>query len=262
MTGPLLELKDLRKNFGRTEIIRGATLSVAEGEVHALIGPNGAGKSTLFHLISGRIVPTSGQILFNGADITGLRPAIISRRGLARSFQQTSAFKDMTVAENIAVAAMKAQNENGSALKPSGAMKAVWERVTEVMELLNLMRFRDVPVSGLAYSEQRALEIALAVACDPKLVLLDEPTAGMSRAETEAVIDAIGRIAKGRTLMLIEHDMNVVFGLANTISVLVYGEVLASAPPAIIRDDPRVRQAYLGQTAHGSADQEKEVAHG
>jgi len=249
MTQVILSIEDLRKDFGRTQIIRGATLQVQTGEIHALIGPNGAGKSTLFHLVSGRLAPTSGRILFEGIDIAGQRPAIIARRGLARSFQQTSAFRDLTVAENIAVAAMWMRDERGSPVRPASAMRSTWERVDEVMELLSLTRFRNLQASALAYSEQRALEIALAVAGDPRLLLLDEPTAGMSRAETEIAIEAIRRIAKGRTLVLIEHDMNVVFGLADTVSMLVYGEVLASAPPAVIRDDPRVRQAYLG---HGS----------
>ncbi|MFY8039037.1 MAG: ABC transporter ATP-binding protein [Bosea sp. (in: a-proteobacteria)] len=257
MTAPLLELTEVRKSFGRTEIIRGATLTVRQGEIHALIGPNGAGKSTLFHLISGRLPVTSGQIVFQGRDITGERPATIARLGLARSFQQTLAFRDMSVAENIAVAAMRANGEVGSILKPVSAMASVWHRVTEVMELLNLTRFKGQPASSLAYSDQRALEIAIAIAPDPALVLLDEPTAGMSRAETGSMIDAIRLIARGRTLVLVEHDMNVVFGLAQTVSVLVYGEVLISASPDVVRADARVRAAYLGQT-----EQVVEAAHG
>jgi branched-chain amino acid transport system ATP-binding protein len=254
MTAPLLELRDVRKSFGRTEIIRGASLTVAEGEIHALIGPNGAGKSTLFHLISGRIAATAGSIRFRGEEITGRRPAAIARLGLARSFQQTSAFREMTVAENVAVAAMRARAETGSILKPVSAMREVWRRVEEVLELLNLARFRDHTAGSLAYSDQRALEIALAIAPDPRIVMLDEPTAGMSRAETQGVIEAIRTIGRGRTLILVEHDMNVVFGLAQTVSVLVYGQVLTSAAPDEVRRDERVRAAYLGQAmeaAHG-----------
>jgi branched-chain amino acid transport system ATP-binding protein len=250
MTVPLLQLTSVRKSFGRTEIIRGASLDVHDGEIHALIGPNGAGKSTLFHLISGRLPLTSGSIRFRGHDITGQRPAAIARLGLARSFQQTLAFREMSVADNIAVAAMRANGETGSIMKPMKAMTPVWARVEEVMDLLNLTGFRNHLAASLAYSDQRSLEIALAIAPNPALVLLDEPTAGMSRAETDNMIAAIRAIAKGRTLVLVEHDMNVVFGLAHTVSVLVYGEVLVSAPPDTVRTDARVRSAYLGQAEH------------
>jgi branched-chain amino acid transport system ATP-binding protein len=247
MSDAVLELRDVRKSFGRTDIIRGANLTVRRGEIHALIGPNGAGKSTLFHLVSGRLPVSSGSIRLGGVEVSGWRPAVIARAGLARSFQQTSAFREMTVAENVAVAAMRAKGEGGSVLKPIKAMGLVWARVEEVLTLLNLTRFGDRPAGALAYSDQRALEIALAVAPDPEIVLLDEPTAGMSRAETETIIAAIRAIAKGRTLVLVEHDMNVVFGLADTVSVLVYGEVIVSASPAQVRQDARVRAAYLGQ---------------
>jgi branched-chain amino acid transport system ATP-binding protein len=248
MTASILSLHDVRKRFGRTDIILGATLNVAEGEIHALIGPNGAGKSTLFHLISGRLAPTSGRIVFKGRDITGARPVAIARMGLSRSFQQTSAFKNLTVGENVAIAAMRSRGETGSMLKPARSMTATWETVDKTLDLVGLGHFRNQPVSALAYSDQRALEIALAVAGDPAIVLLDEPTAGMSRAETVVVIDVIRRIAASRTVVLIEHDMNVVFGLARTVSVLVYGVVLVSAPPDVVRNDDRVRQAYLGQS--------------
>lgn len=249
MSPPILSLDAVRKSFGRTEIIRGATLDVCDGEIHALIGPNGAGKSTLFHLISGLLTPSSGRITFRGHRIDGRRPAEIARMGLARSFQQTRAFDEMTVAENLAVAAMWSRGERGAIHRATTSMRAVTDRVEEVLELVGLTTYRDAPVSDLAYSESRSLEVALAVAGDPRLVLLDEPTAGMSRAETEVATDVIRRIAKGRTVVLIEHDMNVVFDLANTVSMLVYGSVLVHGTPAEVRENEHVRQAYLGHAA-------------
>lgn len=254
MSASILSLEGVRLSFGHADIIRGASFSIREGEIHALIGPNGAGKSTLFHLISGRLAPNSGHIRFRGRDIAGARPSLIARLGLSRSFQQTSAFPSLTVAENLAIAVMGATGERGSILRTSAAMPAVWARVEALLEKIGLARFADRIVANLAYSEQRILEIGLACAGDPALILLDEPTAGMSRAETEEMVPVLSAIARGRTLVLVEHDMEVVFRIADTVTVLVHGEVLASGSPAVIRSDPRVRQAYLGQTP--------EVAHG
>jgi branched-chain amino acid transport system ATP-binding protein len=250
MSRPILSLDAVRKSFGRTEIIRGATLDVSDGEIHALIGPNGAGKSTLFHLISGLLTPSSGRITFLGRRIDGHRPAEIARMGLARSFQQTRAFDEMSVGENLAVATMWSRGERGAIHRSVTSMRTVSDRVEEVLDLVGLTAYRHAPVSGLAYSESRSLEVALAVAGDPRLVLLDEPTAGMSRAETAVATDIIRRVARGRTVVLIEHDMNVVFDLADTVSMLVYGSVLISGTPAEVQANEHVRQAYLG---HGTA---------
>lgn len=244
----ILRLHEVRKRFGKTEIIRGANLDIAEGEIHALIGPNGAGKSTVFHLISGRLAPDSGTISYFGENIAGLRPALIARRGISRSFQQTSAFPTLTVAENLVVAAMARSSERGSITKTTAAMRAAWSRAEELLALLGLEQRAAEAAGALAYADARALEIGLAIAPDPRLVLLDEPTAGMSRAETDATMAAIRRLAKGRTLVLVEHDMNVVYALANRVSVLVYGEVIVTAAPSIVREDPRVQSAYLGRS--------------
>ena len=246
MSDAVLELRDVRKSFGRTDIIRGASLIVQRGEIHALIGPNGAGKSTLFHLVSGRLPVSSGSIRLGGVEISGKRPAAIAKAGLARSFQQTSAFREMTVAENIAVAAMRARGESGSVLKPIRAMHSVWARVEEVLTLLNLSRFRDRPAGALAYSDQRSLEIALAVAPDPAIVLLDEPTAGMTHEDVDRIIALVKRVAQGRTVLLVEHNLKVVAGLCDRITVLTRGRVLAEGDYAEVSANPEVQAAYLG----------------
>jgi branched-chain amino acid transport system ATP-binding protein len=243
---PVLELAGVRKAFGETVIIRGTDLVALRGEKHALIGPNGAGKSTLFNLISGRLQPTSGSIKLFGREIAGEAPDKIARSGLSRGFQTTSAFSDLTVSENLAVAAMRSQRESGSIWKSSRHMTKVWRRVDELLGILNLTSSRSHTVSRLPYSEQRLLELGLTLASDPAVMLIDEPTAGMSRADTDAMISTLVKIGEGRTLILIEHDMNVVFGLADRISVLVHGQVVVTGTPTEVRNDPRARNAYLG----------------
>lgn len=250
MTGAVaLELSDVKKSFGSTTIIRGTNLVVTKGERHALIGPNGAGKSTLFNLVSGRLQPSAGSIRLFGREIAGERPDRIARLGLSRGFQATSAFNDLSVAENLAVASMRSRGEGGAIWKPSRHMREVWRRVDELLVTLKLTSSRDHPASRLPYAEQRLLELGLTLAGDPGVMLIDEPTAGMSRADTDAMISTLVTIAQGRTLILIEHDMNVVFGLADRVSVLVHGEVIVSGTPAEVRNSPKARSAYLG--AHG-----------
>jgi ABC-type branched-chain amino acid transport systems, ATPase component len=247
MTGDrVLELAGVKKAFGETLIIRGTDLAILRGEKHALIGPNGAGKSTLFNLISGRLQPTSGSIKLFGREIGGQAPHYIARLGLSRGFQTTSAFNDLTVAENLAIAAMRSQGESGSVWKSTRQMARVWDRVDELLRDLNLAASKSYTVARLPYSEQRLLELGLTLASDPAVLLIDEPTAGMSRADTDAMISTLLSIAQGRTLILIEHDMNVVFGLADRISVLVHGQVVATGTPAEVRNDSRARGAYLG----------------
>ncbi len=243
---PALELRDLRKSFGRTEIIRGATLSVAQGERVAIIGPNGAGKSTLFNLISGRFEPTSGQILLNGQRIEGLAPYEVSRRGLARSFQVSNLFTRLSAFENIRCAVLWSMGYRYAFWKFLSDLHDANRRTVEVLEMIKLDRRRDVQAMNLTYAEQRALEIGITIAGGADVVLLDEPTAGMSRSETTRFIDLIREITVGKTLLTVEHDMGVVFGLADKIAVLVYGEVIAFDEPEAVRADARVQEAYLG----------------
>ena len=241
-----LELRDLRKSFGRTEIIRGATLAVAKGERVAIIGPNGAGKSTLFNLISGRFEPTSGQILLNGKRIEGLAPYEVSRKGLARSFQVSNLFTRLSAFENIRCAVLWSMGYRYAFWKFLSNLHDANARATEVLEMIKLDRRRNVLAMNLTYAEQRALEIGITIAGGADVVLLDEPTAGMSRSETTRFIELIREITVGKTLLTVEHDMGVVFGLADKIAVLVYGEVIAFDTPDAVRADSRVQEAYLG----------------
>jgi branched-chain amino acid transport system ATP-binding protein len=249
MTAPALELRDIRKGFGPTEIIRGVNLHVAACERHAVIGPNGAGKSTLFNLISGRMRPDAGSIALKGSDITAMPPWLINRRGLSRSFQVTNIFHRMSVWENVRAAVLWPAGEHYVFWRDAGRGGEVGACTDRVLAEFDLTDRRDVPAGILTYAEQRALEIAITVAGGADVILLDEPTAGMSRAETDRAVALIRRISEGRTLMIVEHDMSVVFDLADRISVLVYGEIVASGTPADIRNNPKVRDAYLGQEA-------------
>ena len=249
MTAPALELHEVRKSFGATAIIRGVDLSIARGERHALIGPNGAGKSTLFHLVTGRFPASSGTISLNGEDVTGLSPFAIYRRGLSRSFQITNIFPRLSVYENLRCAVLWSLGHGYAFWRMIDRMRDVNERAESVLERIGLSRRRDVPAGLLAYAEQRALEIGLAIAGEPAVILLDEPTAGMSRGEAEHAVDLIRRVSEGRTLLIVEHDMAVVFGLADRISVLVYGEIIASDAPEKIRANRAVQEAYLGTVA-------------
>jgi branched-chain amino acid transport system ATP-binding protein len=249
-TSKVLELENLHKSFGETKIIRGVNLTVKNQQRHALIGPNGAGKSTLFNLISGHYVPTSGDIRLNGQTITGLPPHLINRRGLSRSFQITNLFPRMSVAENLRISVMGRHGYRFTMFRPIAWMKAVNAEVDEMVERLRLTRRRDDLAGDLAYSEQRALEIGMSLATDPLILMLDEPTAGMSREETAYIVEMIRSVTEGRTLLVVEHDMSVVFTLCDQISVLVYGKVIASGEPAAVRADNKVQEAYLGEEVH------------
>ncbi|MBP6531122.1 MAG: ABC transporter ATP-binding protein [Burkholderiales bacterium] len=241
-----LELTDVKKSFGKTEIIRGVNLAVNKGERVAVIGPNGAGKSTLFNLISGRFGPTSGSIKLHGADIVGKPPYEISRLGLARSFQITNIFPRLSVFENLRCAALYASGQKYSFWKPLSKLTELNDRTEALMASLELKRRRDVAASLLTYSEQRALEVGLTIAGGGNVILLDEPTAGMSHSETDRFVHLIRTVTEGKTLLTVEHDMGVVFGLADRIAVLVYGEVIAFDTPERVRADPKVQEAYLG----------------
>ena len=241
-----LELRDVRKSFGKTEIIRGASLSVKQGERVAIIGPNGAGKSTLFNLISGRFHASTGDILVNGQSILGRKPFEINRMGLARSFQVSNLFTRLSVFENIRCAVLWSKGYRYSFWRFLADAKDANERTDEVLKMIKLDKRRDVLAMNLTYAEQRALEIGITIAGGADVILLDEPTAGMSRSETTRFVQLIREVTVGKTLLTVEHDMGVVFGLADRIAVLVYGEVIAFDTPEAVRANPRVQEAYLG----------------
>jgi branched-chain amino acid transport system ATP-binding protein len=245
----VLELCDVHKSFGATSIIRGVRLAVTRGQRHGLIGPNGAGKSTLFNLISGQFAPSAGDILLNGQSIAGLAPHVINRRGLSRSFQITNLFPKMTVAENLRISVMGQHGHRFTLFRPVAKLPAVGSQVDEYLEKLRLQRRRHDLAGDLAYSEQRALEIGMALATNPEILLLDEPTSGMSREESAYVVELIRNVTEDKTLLVVEHDMSVVFNLCDQTSVLVYGEILASGAPEQVRADHRVQEAYLGEEA-------------
>ena len=241
-----LELKNLCKSFGRTEIIRGANLAVRPGERVAIIGPNGAGKSTLFNLISGRLLPTSGEVHLNGQRIDGKRPHEINRLGLSRSFQITNIFPRLSVFENLRCAVLWSLGYRYTFLRFLSGLEDANARADQLLVQVGLAAKRDVQAVNLTYAEQRALEIGITIAGGAQVILLDEPTAGMSTTETAHFIRLIRQVTEGKTLLTVEHDMGVVFGLADRIAVVVYGEVIAFDTPEAIRANPRVQEAYLG----------------
>ena len=252
MSAYALELKDLRKNFGRTEIIRGVNLAVQAGERVAVIGPNGAGKSTLFNLISGRFGPTSGEILLNGQRIDHKKPYEINRMGLSRSFQITNIFPKLSVFENLRCAVLLSLGYKYTFLKFLSGLKDANERAEQLMEMIRLDKKRDTLAMNLTYAEQRALEIGITIAGGSDVILLDEPTAGMSKSETSRFIHLIKEVTVGKTLLTVEHDMGVVFGLADKIAVVVYGEVIAYDTPEAVRANAKVQEAYLGSSVADS----------
>jgi branched-chain amino acid transport system ATP-binding protein len=241
-----LELTGVHKSFGATEIIRGVSLAIPRGERHAIIGPNGAGKSTLFNLMSGRLRATRGSIRLDGADVTRERAYRIARRGLARSFQVTNIFPRLTVRENVRCSVLWSLGHRHCFWRGIDRLRDANERADETLERIGLAARRDALAGVLSYAEQRALEIGITIAGGARVILLDEPTAGMSRPETEAAVELIRSVTQDRTLVMVEHDMGVVFGLADRISVLVYGEIVASDTPERIRANDAVRAAYLG----------------
>jgi len=249
MSVPALELRQVRKQFGSVEIIRGVDLAVNKGERLAIIGPNGAGKSTLFNLISGRFGVSSGEISLNGQAIQRLAPYEINRLGLSRSFQITNIFHRLSVFENLRCAVLWSLGYRYSFWHKLSALKDARSQAEHVMESIGLSWRRDTPAGLLTYAEQRALEIGITVAGGAEVILLDEPTAGMSRSESDAAVNLISKVTKDKTLLMVEHDMSVVFGLADRIAVVVYGEVIACDTPAAIRENAKVQEAYLGSHA-------------
>ncbi len=241
-----LVLKGVTKRFGPIQVLEGIDLQVRAGERHALIGPNGAGKSTLFHMVSGYLAPTAGDIVINGARANGLKPHRLNRGGLSRSFQITAIFDRLSVRDNVYMAVMSRHGKRWSLWRTSPLWRQIDAETDEILQGANLAHQAGRDAGTLSYSEQRTLEICMTVATGPEVILLDEPTAGMSREETQHIVAFIRRLTQGRTLVMVEHDMDVVFGLADRISVLCNGRILATGTPEAIRNDARVQEAYLG----------------
>ena len=241
-----LKLDNVKKSFSGTEIIRGLNLSVYSNERHAIIGPNGAGKSTAYNLITGRYEVSSGKIYLMGKDITNLQPYQVKRMGLSRSFQITNIFPNMSVFENVRCSLLWAMDYKYSFWHLVGNQKELNEKADLIIEELNLKDRRDTLAGVLSYAEQRALEIGITIAGGSEVVLLDEPTAGMSVSETEYIVELIRKVTMGKTLVVVEHDMGVVFDLADRISVLVYGEIIATGTPSEVKENQKVQEAYLG----------------
>ena len=250
--GPGLRLTDVHKSFGPTAVIMGVNLDVARGSRHAIIGPNGAGKTTLFNLISGRFPVSSGTIELNGQKLDGLEPHEINRRGLSRSFQVTSIFARMTVFENIRCGLLWSRGYRYSFWHLLGGERELNDAAARLLADVNLESRRNLPAGLLSYAEQRALEIGITIAGGADTILLDEPTAGMSRSEADHAVALIRRVTAGKTLVMVEHDMSVVFDVADVVTVLVYGQVIASGPPAEIRASRAVQEAYLGVPAESA----------
>ncbi len=247
MSESILSLRGVRKAFGPTEIIRGVDLSLRPAECHALIGPNGAGKSTVFHLISGNLRPSAGEIVFDGRRIDGRSPQEVNRLGLSRSFQITNIFPKLTVFENLRLAVMRPYGLQYRLWSLVGRERRINEETERLLEQVRLQRRAQAIAGEMSYSEQRSLEIAMTLASDPKAILLDEPMAGMSNEETAYTAELIRSVTRGRALLIVEHDMKVVFSLCDRISVLVYGEVIATGTPGEIRANAAVKEAYLGE---------------
>jgi len=242
----VLKLEGLTKSFGKTAVIMGVDLEIAKGERHAIIGPNGAGKSTLFNLITGRFPQSSGAVYLHGRNLLGLAPYQINRLGLSRSFQITNIFPRMSVFENVRCALLWSKGYKYSFWHMVGRARDLSEGAEAILEDINLIERRDAPAGMLSYAEQRALEIGITIAGGADVIMLDEPTAGMSHSETEYIVGLIRKVSENKTLVMVEHDMGVVFGLADRISVLVYGEIIATGTPEEVRANPKVQEAYLG----------------
>ena len=248
----ILTLNNISKSFGQTEIIRGVDLAIEAGEKHAIIGPNGAGKSTLFHLISGLHTVTSGSIKFKDQEIQN-RPAFeINRLGLARSFQVTNIFHRMSVFENVRCALLWSKGFRYSFWHLLGRQGELNDASMHVLEEIGLSDRAQYPAGELAYAAQRALELGIAIASGADLIMLDEPVAGMSISEAQSAVELIRKVTSGKTLIMVEHDMNIVFDIADRISVLVYGEIIATDVPEKIRANPRVQEAYLGEVPNSA----------
>lgn len=248
MTGKrvLMETKGLSKRFGSLAAVRDVSIQIFDDEIHAVIGPNGAGKTTFLNLLSGELLSSSGRLYFDGEDVTGWGPDKLARAGVGRSFQQSSVFEDLSVHENVRLAAQTRFPHSFGLIWPAEHYADVAARVSEILRAAGLGVATGVHAGEISHGEQRQLEIAMLLATSPKLMLLDEPTSGMGRNETLDLIEMLRRLAKAHTLVMIEHDMDVVFRLADRITVMVNGSVLASGSADEVRENPEVRAAYLG----------------
>jgi len=242
----VLELENVGRRYGELRAVDSVTLTVDAGSRHALIGPNGAGKSTLFHVVSGTVKPTSGRIRFFGTNITRSGPHRRTRLGMGRTFQHSSLFDGITARENVAMAVQRKLGHARNVVRPVSRLRDVAARSAELLALVGLTDVGNVEAGSLSYGHRRHLEIALALATEPRLLLLDEPTAGMSRDEAQRFMELIGGLPAELTLMIVEHDMDVVFGLATVITVLDAGALIATGPPEEIRSSTAVQEAYLG----------------
>lgn len=252
MTDTLLSARQLTKRFGGLAAVNDVTLDLWRDRIHAVIGPNGAGKSTLTNLLSGDLVPTGGTVTLAGRDVTGWSPERISRAGLGRSYQKTNIFLPFTVWENIRLAAQSRTPNAARWLRLAGKVREANERAERAMELAGLQARRGHVAGAASHGEQRQLEIAMTLATDPQVLLLDEPLAGMGTAEAERMVGLLLRLKKDHAMMLVEHDMDAVFTLADHLTVMVNGQVIASGTPADVRADAGVQSAYLGEEeAHG-----------
>ncbi len=243
----ILEVRSIEKDFSGLRVLTGVDFSVAATEKHAIIGPNGAGKTTLFNIISGKYKPSAGSILFKGKEVAGLPPYVLNHLRMCRSFQITNLFQNLTVFENIRAGVRSHAGLRYHLFKTLDRRSEINAGTERIIEQVGLQEVRHRPAHELSYGQQRALEIGVALSSEPELILLDEPTAGMTREETEDMVRLMRSVVENRTLMIIEHDMDVVFSLADTVSVLHNGTILATGKPEAIRNDPRVKDAYLGE---------------
>lgn len=243
----ILDIWEVKKDFSGLSVLESVTFSVRQGERHAIIGPNGAGKTTLFNVISGKYKPSGGQVIFQGVDVSGQQSHLLTRMGMGRSFQISNVFQELSVFDNVIAGVRCSHGLRYNFFKRVQKASEIKAKAFDILELINLTEVKDKPASTLSYGQQRALELGVTLSTGPELILLDEPTAGMTREETAETIEMIDKVTASRTVVIIEHDMDVVFSLANTISVLHHGTIIATGPPDEIRRDQRVKDAYLGE---------------
>ncbi len=244
---PILETIAVSRSFGKFQALNKVSVAFRAGELTAIIGPNGAGKSTFFNVISGGVAPSAGQVLFEGDDISGLPPHLFARRGIAKSFQITNVFKQISAHENVRVA-LQMRTSRFEIWRARQRYSHLIERADDLLARVGLQGMRGKLAGDLAHGQQRSLEVAMALACEPKLLLMDEPTAGMSPQETTVMMDLIRQLSQERTVILVEHKMKMVMGLCNRLVVLHHGELLADGSPQEIKNNAEVRNVYLGQS--------------
>jgi len=253
----ILETRELVKEFKGFVAVNGVNLGVQRGQIHALIGPNGAGKTTVFNLLTKFLIPTRGQILFNGKDITSEKPAQVARQGLVRSFQISATFPNLTVLENVRIALQRNTGMSMHFWRSEGVLDQLNGQAMALLDEVDLGSMADLTAVELPYGRKRALEIATTLAMNPELMLLDEPTQGMGHEDVDRVTQLIKKVGANRTILMVEHNMNVVSSIADTISVLQRGQVIAEGPYSVVSQNPQVLEAYMG-----TADNELEGAHG